>query len=308
VAPLKKGLAKKALQFGEESSMIPGAFDYHRPATVSEAALLLRRLGPEARPLAGGHSLIPLMKTRLATPENLVDLSAVGELKGVRREGEEFVIGAMTTQHELIRSAVLAEFLPLLRETSVQIADPQVRYRGTIGGNVANGDPGNDMPAVMQCLDARFTVVSPEGRREIPARQFYRGAYDTALGPGDIVTEIRIKAPPASHGFAYEKLKRKTGDYATAAAAVVLTMDGGKCVSASVALTNVADTPLWAEEAGAILAGSDLGKVALDRAAAAAEAITSPASDLHGPAEYRAKMAGVMLRRAVIRAQSRARA
>ncbi len=288
--------------------MIPGAFDYHRPTNVNEAALLLRQLGQDARPLAGGHSLIPLMKLRLAAPEHLVDLSGVAELKGVRREGDDILIGAMTTQHDIIHDAMLAESLPILRETSSQIADPQVRYRGTIGGNVANGDPGNDMPAVMQCLDARFRVLSPDGAREISAREFYHGAYDTELHLGDIITEIRITAPPRGHGFAYEKLKRKTGDYATAAAAVILTLEGGRCASASVALTNVADTPLWAEAASNILAGSDLGKAALDRAAAAAEAITRPASDLHGPAEYRAKMAGVMLRRAVMRAQARASA
>lgn len=288
--------------------MIPGAFDYHRPATIAEAALLLRRLGEDARPLAGGHSLIPLMKLRLAAPEHLVDLSGVSDLKGARREGDDIVICAMTTQHEIIGDPTLAEALPILRETSSQIADPQVRYRGTIGGNVANGDPGNDMPAVMQCLDARFRVVSPDGERDISARNFYRGAYDTELHPGDIIAEIRIRTPPRGHGFAYEKLKRKVGDYATAAAAVILTLQGGECATASVALTNVADTPLWAEEASRILVGSDLGKAALDRAAAAAEAIASPTSDLHGPAEYRARMAGVMLRRAVMRAKARARA
>ena len=288
--------------------MIPGAFDYHRPSSVADAALLLRQLGEDARLLAGGHRLIPLMKTRLATPDHLIDLSGVGGLKGVRRSEEVFVIGAMTTEHELIQSEQLAEAVPILREAAATIADPQVRYRGTIGGNVANGDPGNDMPAVMQCLDARYVLVGPGGQREVAARAFYRGAYDTALAPGEILTEIRITAPPPGHGFAYEKLKRRIGDYATAAAAVVLTMSGGRCASASVALTNVADTPLWAEEAAVILAGSDLGKATLDRAAAAAEAITSPASDLHGPAEYRVKMAGVMLRRAVMRALSRARA
>ncbi len=288
--------------------MIPGAFDYHRPTNVNEAALMLRQFGEDARPLAGGHSLIPLMKLRLAAPEHLVDLSGVAELKGVRREGDDIFIGAMTTQHDIIHDAMLAEALPILRETSSQIADPQVRYRGTIGGNVANGDPGNDMPAVMQCLGARFRIISPDGTREISARNFYHGAYDTELRPDEIITEIRITAPQRGHGFAYEKLKRKTGDYATAAAAVILTLDGGRCATASVALTNVADTPLWAEEASRILAGSDLGRAALDRAAAAAEAITKPASDLHGPAEYRAKMAGVMLRRAVMRAQARASA
>ena len=133
--------------------MIPGAFEYHRPSSVTEAIALLGDFGPDARPLAGGHSLIPLMKTRLAAPEHLIDLSAIAGLKGVRRDGDDIVIGAMTTQHDVIRSDLLAQTVPILRETSLLIADPQVRYRGTLGGNAANGDPGNDMPAVMQCLD-----------------------------------------------------------------------------------------------------------------------------------------------------------
>ncbi len=286
--------------------MIPAAFDYHRPSSISEAVALLQQYGEEARPLAGGHSLIPLMKTRLAAPEHLVDLSAIADLKGVRQDGDSIVIAAMTTQHELIGSDLLAQKIPLLRETSVLIADPQVRYRGTLGGNVANGDPGNDMPAVMQCLDAVYSVTGPQGQRAIRAREFYRGAYDTALRPGEILTDIRIAIPPSDHGYAYEKLKRKVGDYATAAAAVILTMRGETCAGAAIALTNVGETPLFAGEASAILVGSTLDKATLDRAAAAAEAIADPAADLHGPAEYRARMAGVMLFRAVMRARARA--
>jgi hypothetical protein len=164
--------------------MIPGAFDYHRPESVSEAVALLIGLGEEARPLAGGHSLVPLMKTRLASPEHLVDLSSIANLKGVRREGDDVVIGAMTTQHQLIASDLLCETIPLLREVSLMIADPQVRYRGTLGGNVANGDPGNDMPAVMQCLDAQFEITGQSGDRRVAARDFYLGAYTTTLEPG----------------------------------------------------------------------------------------------------------------------------
>ena len=286
--------------------MIPGAFEYHRPESVSEAVALLVSLGEEARPLAGGHSLVPLMKTRLASPEHLVDLSSIANLKGVQRDGDDVVIGAMTTQHQLIASGLLCETIPLLREVSLMIADPQVRYRGTLGGNVANGDPGNDMPAVMQCLDAQFEIAGQNGDRRVAARDFYLGAYTTTLEPGEILTGIRIKIPPGGHGFAYEKLKRKVGDYATAAAAVVLTMGGAVCASCSIGLTNVAETPLWARDAAEALVGSPLDKPALDRAVAAAEALTSPASDLRGPAEYRTKMAGVMLRRAVERAKSRA--
>jgi aerobic carbon-monoxide dehydrogenase medium subunit len=287
--------------------VIPAAFSYHRPKSVQEAVALLAELGDNGRALAGGHSLIPMMKLRLASPGNLVDLAGIGELKGVRADCNDIVIGAMTTQHELIASSLLADKIPLLRETSLQIADPQVRYLGTLGGNVANGDPGNDMPAVMVCLGASYDVTGKRGERRIAAREFYQGTYLTALETGEVLTAVRIPTPAAGHGWAYEKLKRKVGDYATAAAAVMLTMKGGKVDSCSIGLTNVADTPLWAQEAAKILAGSPLDAPTIKKAVAAAEAITSPASDARGPAQYRTKMTGVMLARALDRAKSRAR-
>lgn len=288
--------------------MIPGPFAYHRPTSVKDALALLADVGDEARPLAGGHSLIPMMKLRLATPGHLVDLAGVAELKGIRAEGGDIVIGAMTTQHELVGSDLLAQKIPILRETSLLIADPQVRYVGTLGGNVANGDPGNDMPAVMLCLGATYHVSGKGGDRRVAAREFYQGAYFTALEPGEILSAIRIPVPVAGHGHAYQKLKRKIGDYATAAAAVVLTLKGGgEVASCSIGLTNVAETPLWAEEAANILVGSRLDAATVKQAVAAAEAITSPASDQRGPAQYRTKMAGVMLARALARSKARAR-
>ncbi len=286
--------------------MIPGRFEYHRPTSVEAAVALLAKLGDDARPLAGGHSLISVMKTRLAAPEHLVDLAGISTLKFIRRDGDRIAIGAMTTQHEIIGSALLAEALPILRETSLLIADPQIRYLGTLGGNVANGDPGNDMPALMMCLNAEYRCVGPSGERAVAARSFYSGAYDTARQPDEILTEIRIPAPPAGHGYAYEKLKRKVGDYAVAAAAVMLTMANGRCATASIGLTNVADTPLFAEEASEALIGTALDEADIAVAATAAEAITDPAADGRGPAEYRTKMAGVMVRRAVARARLRA--
>ncbi|WP_269582091.1 FAD binding domain-containing protein [Roseibium sp. Sym1] len=286
--------------------MIPGEFTYHRPSSVAEAIAILVSHGDEARPLSGGHSLIPMMKLRMAAPEHLVDLGGIADLKGISEDGGTVTIGAMTTQHELIASDVLAAKLPIIRETSLLIADPQIRYVGTLGGNVANGDPGNDMPALMQCLNARYVLSGPDGAREVAARDFYEAAYFTALAPEEILTAVKIPVPPEGHGYAYEKLKRKVGDYATAAAAVVLTMSAGTVGSCSVALTNVADTPLHAEEAGAILTGSALDPDTVKRAVAAAEAITEPASDGRGPAEYRTKMAGIMLERALVRAAERA--
>jgi carbon-monoxide dehydrogenase medium subunit len=287
--------------------VIPSSFAYHRPTSVKEAVSLLAQWGDDGRALAGGHSLIPMMKLRLATPAHLVDLAGISELEGVRADGSDVVIGAMVTQHELVAAELLTAKVPLLRETSLQVADPQVRYVGTIGGNVANGDPGNDMPAVMMCLGASYHVMGQGGERRIAARDFYQGAYFTALETGNVLTAVRIPVPPAGHGYAYEKLKRKIGDYATAAAAVVLTMAGGKVETCSIGLTNVAETPLWAEEAANILVGSTLDAATVKKAVAAAEAITAPAADARGPAHYRTKMAGVMLTRALARASSRAR-
>jgi carbon-monoxide dehydrogenase medium subunit len=287
--------------------MIPGSFAYHRPKSVPEALALLGDLGEDARPLAGGHSLIPMMKLRLAAPEHLVDLAGIASLKGVGEEAGAIVIGAMTTQNELIASQALAAKIPILRETSLLIADPQVRYLGTLGGNVANGDPGNDMPAVMMCLGASYELTGKGGPRRVAARDFYQSAYVTAIKPGEILTAICIPVPPAGHGAAYEKLKRKVGDYATAAAAVVLTMSGGSVATCSIALTNVADTPLWAEEAAKMVVGTTLDAAAVKKAVAAAEAITSPAADARGPVEYRTKMAGVMVARALARAKAAAK-
>jgi carbon-monoxide dehydrogenase medium subunit len=286
--------------------VIPGPFTYHRPKSLADAVGLLADLGDDVRALAGGHSLIPMMKLRLASPEHLVDLAGIGDLKGIRTEGDDILIGAMTSQQELIASDLLAAKVPILREASQLIADPQVRYIGTVGGNIANGDPGNDLPAVMMCLGASYQVAGKSYARSINARNCYRGAYVTELRPGEIVTAIRIPAPPAGHGYAYEKLKRKIGDYAIAAAAVVLTLNNGKVATCAIGLTNVADVPLFADQAAKILIGSTLDAATVKNAVAAAEAITSPAPDNRGPAHYRTKMAGVMLTRALASAKARA--
>jgi aerobic carbon-monoxide dehydrogenase medium subunit len=287
--------------------MIPGPFNYHRPATLADAVKLLTSLGDEARPLAGGHSLVPMMKLRLATPEHLVDLHGIASLKGIRREGNRIVIGAMTTQHELLASDEIANSLPILHEAALLIADPQVRYCGTLGGNVANGDPGNDMPALMLTLGASYRLEGGSGAREVGAGEFYQGAYFTALEPGEILTEVSIPVPTAGHGYAYEKLKRKVGDYATAAAAVVLTMSGGKVASCAIGLTNLHETPLLAADAAKAVIGSSLDAATLKKAAAAAEAIMSPAADARGPIEYRKHVGGIMVARALTRAAGRAR-
>ncbi len=286
--------------------MIPGPFEYHRPASLAEATGLLAELGDDAHVLAGGHSLIPMMKLRMAAPEHLIDLQDIAELKGIAREDGEIVIGAMTTQHDLIASDELAGAVPLIREAALQIADPQVRYLGTIGGNVANGDPGNDLPGLMQALGAVYDLDGPNGRRSVAVRDFYESAYVTARSDDEILSRIRVPVPVAGHGYAYEKQKRKIGDYATAAAAVLLTVSGGRCDSASVAMTNLSDTPVFAADAGAALAGSDLGAAAIDTAVAAALAVIDPAADNRGPVAFKKHVAGVMLKRAIARAAERA--
>ena len=286
--------------------MIPGDFTYRRPKDKAEALTMLAEGGLDARPLAGGHSLIPMMKLRMASPSMLVDITALDELKGIEIGETEIVIGAATTQHALIESHRLAQVCPIVRETALLIADPQIRYCGTLGGNVGNGDPGNDMPGLMQCLDADYVLESAEGSRRVAAREFYEGAYITLLGPGEIIARVVIPRPVDGHGYAYEKLKRKVGDYATAAAGVIVEMAGGKVRNAAIALTNLGDTPLYAEDAVERLIGTSLQDGAIGAAAEAARAIADPTPDGRGSAEYRAAMAGVMVERALRKARDRA--
>jgi carbon-monoxide dehydrogenase medium subunit len=287
--------------------MTPANFEYHRPGSVDEAVALLGRYGEEARLLAGGHSLIPMMKLRLATPGHLIDLHGVTALGGIGEADGAVLIGAMTTQAEVMASDLLAARFPILRETAALIADPQVRNCGTLGGNVANGDPGNDMPAVMICLGASYVLSGANGERQVAATDFYEGAFTTGIGEEEVLTGIRIPLPPAGQGQSYHKLKRKVGDYATAAAAVALTLEGGTCGQAAVALTNLAMIPLHAEAAGQALVGTAVDQAAVDAAVAAAVAITDPAADMRGPVDYRKHVAGVMTRRAIETALRRAK-
>jgi aerobic carbon-monoxide dehydrogenase medium subunit len=285
--------------------MIPAPFAYHRPRSLGETLGLLAQHGEDARVVAGGHSLIPMMKLRLARPEHLVDLQDLEQLRGIRSEPQAVIIGAMTTQHELIGSELLTARCPIIRETALHIADPQVRYCGTLGGNIANGDPGNDMPAVMIALDARYRLERQSGERDVAARDFYRGAYSTALQSDEILVEIRIPTPAEGHGYAYEKQKRKVGDYATAAAAVMLKMSGGTCISAAIALTNVGETPLFAKDAGDAVLGTSVDDAAISEAVRSARAIANPSADGNGSVEFRTHIAGVMVRRALVRAKER---
>jgi len=286
--------------------VIPHSFEYHAPTSLPDAIALMGRYGDEAKFLAGGHSLLPMMKLRFAQPGHLIDLGRIPDLKGISQVGDEIHIGAMTTENELIWSKLLAEKAPLLVEGAGLISDPQVRYKGTVGGDISHGDPGNDHPALMLALDASFVLKGPKGERVVKADGFFLGLYSTSMEPGEILTAIRVPIPAPGTGWAYEKLKRKIGDFATAAAAVLLAMKGATVESVSIALTNVGETPLKASAAEAFLRGKKLDEATLGEAARLAMSICDPAPDQRGDAEYKTAMAGEMTRRALLSAQSRA--
>ncbi len=284
--------------------MIPAAFDYHRPTDMAGVIALLQEHGDDARVMAGGHSLIPMMKLRMADVPHLIDLQSVSGLGGISIGSENIRIGAMVTQTDIIADDALAKGAPILREAALQIADPQVRNMGTVGGNVANGDPGNDMPGLMQCLDATFSLIGPDGVRDVPARDFYEAAYMTARTDEEVLTAVTIPLPAG--GYAYEKQKRKIGDYATAAAAVQIVRDGNICTAASIAMTNLSDTPIYSEAAGAALVGTSVDDAALAAAADAMQGDIDPSEDNRGPVAFKKHVAGVIVRRAITRAWSRA--
>ena len=285
--------------------MIPPSFDYHAPRSVADAIQLLGQLGPDAKLLAGGHSLLPMMKLRFAQPTHLIDLGRIPGLRGITAEGETICIGAMTSERDLIVSDLLQARVPLLPEAARSIADPQVRNRGTIGGDIAHGDPGNDHPALALALDATFVLEGPGGRRQVRADGFFHGTYMTELAEDEILVEIRVPAFAPKTGWAYEKLKRKTGDWATAAAAVVLRLDGGVVSHARIALTNLAPTARRATDAERALLGKPLTEASIIDAAARAMAVCDPAEDLRGDVEYKTAMAGQMVQRAIAKAATR---
>jgi aerobic carbon-monoxide dehydrogenase medium subunit len=287
--------------------MIPAGFDYHRPASVAEAVTMLTNLGSEAKLLAGGHSLLPMMKLRFAAPSHLIDLGRIAELKGIAQVGQEIHIGAMTTEAELLRSPLLAATLPLLVEGAGWIADPQVRARGTLGGDIAHGDPGNDQPSLMVALDASFVLTGANGQRVVKADGFFLGLYSTLLEPEEILTQVRIPIPAAGAGWSYQKLKRKTGDFATAATAVLLHTSGGRVSKVNIALTNVGASVLKANAAEASLIGKVLDGASASEAARLAMSICEPMADQRGDADYKTAMCGEMTRRALLAAAARAK-
>ena len=279
--------------------MIPAPFDYHRPNTLDEAIGLLKRYGGEAKVLSGGMSLLPTLKLRLGSFAHLVDINRIPGLEYVKEEKGWLRIGAGTRQatlerHELVkRYGILADALPL-------IADPLVRNRGTIGGNLANGDPANDEPAIAIALGALLVAKGPKGEREIPANRFYKALYETALAADEILVEVRIPVPQGKSGGAYRKLKRKTGDFAAAAVAVQLQLDGrGAVERAGIALTNAGPTPIEAVEAMRFLAGKTPSEDVIGKTSVLAAKAGSPSADRRGSVEYKREMARVLAARAL---------
>jgi aerobic carbon-monoxide dehydrogenase medium subunit len=288
--------------------MIPAAFEYHAPRSLSEASALLARLGEDAKVLSGGQSLIPLMKLRLASPRHLVDINGIPDLAHIREADGFLRIGALAREADLEESEIVRTRYPLLHDTCAVIADPLVRNLATVGGNLAHGDPANDHPATMLALDAEVIAADPRGERRIPVASFFTGPFETALTPDEILVEIRVPIPPPRSGGAYLKLERKVGDFATAAVAVQLTLGaGGTCDRAGIALTNVGLTPIKATAAEAALRGKHPDEAAIRRAAELAAEASQPAEDLRGSVEYKRDLVRVLTARALRRALARAR-
>jgi aerobic carbon-monoxide dehydrogenase medium subunit len=288
--------------------MIPAAFDYHAPRTLDEALALLAEHRDDAKVLSGGQSLLPLLKLRLGSAGHLVDIGRIPGLEYIREEGGSLRIGGRTRESELERSELIHAKLPLLADTAAVIADPLVRNLATVGGNLAHGDPANDHPAAMLALRAEVVATGPRGTRTIPIDEFFVGLFATALDAGEILTEIRIPQPPPRSGGAYEKLERKVGDFATAAAAVQVTLGaGGKVAKAGIALTNAGPTPVRAAEAERYLVGKQPSDEAIAEAARLAGAAAAPSADRRGKVEYKREMARVLTARALRRAIQRAK-
>lgn len=287
--------------------MIPGSFDYHSPTTVEEAVALLKSHGTDAKLLAGGHSLVPAMRFRLAQPEVLIDINRIAGLDSLKEENGQLIIGALVRESAIEHSRLVHDRYPLLADTSKVVADPLVRNRGTIGGNIAHADPANDHPAAMLAYGAEVIAAGPSGRRTIPIDDFFVDLFENALSDDEILVEIRIPSPEAGSGGAYVKLERKVGDYAISAVAVQLKMDGDTCKEARIGLTNVSPVPIRATDAEAQIIGKTLSDDVLEAAGKAAAAQCEPSPDLRGSEEYKRDLTRILTKRAIRKAAERAR-
>jgi carbon-monoxide dehydrogenase medium subunit len=279
--------------------MIPGEFDYFAPSTVQEAVSLLGEHGDNAKILAGGQSLIPAMRFRLAAPAILIDINNITGLQYLREDNGHFAIGAMTRESELEDSALAHSRYPLLADASRMIADPVVRNMSTVGGNLAHADPANDHPAVMLAYNAQVVAVGKGGTRTIPIDEFFVDLFTCALKADELLTEIRVPKPAAHSSGAYMKLERKVGDYAVSAAAVQLTLDGDRCVAARIALTNVNPVPMRARQAEQALVGNRLTDEVIEAAGRAAASECNPSADLRGSVDYKRDITRVLTKRAI---------
>ena len=287
--------------------MIPPSFEYFRPKTIPEAIAFLQQYGDDAKILSGGQSLIPMMKLRLARPSYLVDINRIEGLSHIKEESGFLKIGGLTREAELEASPVVRAKYPIIIDTAHVIADPQVRNLATVGGNLAHGDPANDHPATMLALGAQIVATGPKGERVIPVEDFFLSLFSTALQHDEILTEIRIPIPPPRSGGAYFKLERKVGDFATAAVAAQLTLDGnGTCQKGGIGLTNVGPTPIKARKAEDSLRGKKLDGSTIAQAAQLAADESEPSADLRGPVEYKRGLVKELTKRALTRAVERA--
>jgi carbon-monoxide dehydrogenase medium subunit len=279
--------------------VIPAKFDYVRPASVDEAVRALASGGEDAKVIAGGQSLLPLLRLRLAYPELLVDVGGIGELRGVTDAGEALIIGARTTHYQLTRDPLVAEHAGLLSEASRTVADPAVRHRGTLGGALAHADPAGDLPAVVLALDATIIAHGPNGEREIPAADFFVDYLTSALEPDEILTAIRIPKLGPGWGFRYEKFHRTAQAWATVGVAALVRRSNGSVAEARIGLTNMGTTPVRATAAERAASGAEASRTALSEAAAHADEDTEPPGDLHGAPDYRRHLARVLTGRAL---------
>jgi carbon-monoxide dehydrogenase medium subunit len=288
--------------------MHPAAFDYHRAATVQEAIALLQEHGDDAKLLAGGHSLLPVMKLHLAEPAHLIDIGPLADLRGVHADGDTLRIGALTTHTQIETDPTLRQRCPLLAETAARVGDRQVRNRGTIGGTLAHADAAADYPAAILALDAEMIAHGPAGERTIPAGDFFVGFLTTALSPDELLTEIRVPASSPPTGASYQKLANQASGYAIVGVAAVVTLDGdGRCANLRVGITGTGDHAVRATAVEEALRGASLDEATVRAAANAAGEGIDPLDDLHASAGYRLNVTRGLTRRALLAAAERAR-
>ncbi len=279
--------------------MIPAKFDYVKPSSVDEAVRALAEGGEDAKVIAGGQSLLPLLRLRLSYPDLLVDVGALDELRGVADHGDTLLIGARTTHYQVVHDPLIAEHCGLLAEAAQTVADPAVRHRGTLGGSLAHGDPAGDLPAVVLALDATMVARGPGGERQIPASEFFVDYLTTALEPGEVLTGVRVPKLGGDWGYRYEKFHRTAQAWAIVGVAALARRSNGHVAEARIGLTNMGSVPVRASAAEAAAAGAEATRGALTAAAASAADGTEPPADLHGAPDYRRHLARVLTGRAL---------